>query len=101
MIFVEFVEAIVRVAEKCEIPHCVLDEFTWGDDEIDPEMRETYASRDLITKLEAFLLFMVKGNLPNSHYAKMIKSWEDLQDAGIYANDLETGNFNVLNAKRS
>ena len=36
MIFVEFVEAIVRVAEKCEIPHCVLDEFTWGDDEIDP-----------------------------------------------------------------
>ena len=43
MIFVEFVEAIVRVAEKCEIPHCVIDEFTWGDDEIDPEMRETYA----------------------------------------------------------
>lgn len=25
MIFVEFLEAIVRVAEKTEIPHCVID----------------------------------------------------------------------------
>ena len=73
MIFVEFVEAIVRVAEKCEIPHCVLDEFTWGDDEIDPEMRETYASRDLITKLEAFLLFMCNGCLPKIHFTKIQK----------------------------
>ena len=23
MIFVEFLEAIVRVADKCEIPHCI------------------------------------------------------------------------------
>lgn len=43
MVFVEFLEAIVRVAENCEIPHCITDEFTWGVDEIDPQMRETYA----------------------------------------------------------
>ena len=30
MIFVEFLEAIVRVADKAEIPHCVRDEFVWG-----------------------------------------------------------------------
>jgi len=34
MVFIEFLEAIVRVAEKTEIPHCVIDDFTWGEDEI-------------------------------------------------------------------
>ena len=66
MFFVEFLEAIVRVAEKAEIPHCRLDEFTWGSDEIDPEMRETYSKRDLVTKLEAAIMFLIRGSLPYS-----------------------------------
>lgn len=64
MTFVEFLEAIVRVAEKTEIPHCLIDEFNWGVDEIDPDMRDSYAKRDLVTKLEALLFFLMKGNLP-------------------------------------
>ena len=54
--FVEFLEAVVRVADKTEIPHCVIDEFTWGVDEIAPEMRETYGNRETVTKLEAFIM---------------------------------------------
>ena len=63
MVFVEFLEAIVRVADKTEIPHCVIDEFTWGVDEMVPEMGATYAKRDTVTKLEAMIMFLIRGNL--------------------------------------
>ena len=100
MTFVEFIEAIVRVADKAEIPHIINDEFTWGDDEIDPEMRESYASRNIIQKLEALIMFLCKGNLPPYHFTKLLKSWEELREAGVYANDLDTGSF-ALNGKRT
>ena len=76
MVFVEFLDAVVRVADKAEIPHCVLDEFTWGADEIEAEMRETYGSRDLVTKLEALIMFLIRGNLPITVYMKHLKTME-------------------------
>ena len=63
MLFIEFLEAVVRVADKAEIPHCVHDEFTWGVDEIAPDLRIYYAQRDISTKLEAFMMFLILGNL--------------------------------------
>ena len=77
MAFVEFLEAIVRVAEKTEIPHCKLvslqspfltstcvqDDYIWGVTEILPENREIYAKRDIVVKLEALIFFLIKGNL--------------------------------------
>lgn len=42
MTFVEFLEAIVRIADKTEIPHCLIDGFEWGVDEVDPDMRSSY-----------------------------------------------------------
>ena len=96
MVFVEFLEAVVRVADKTEIPHCICDEFNWGVDEIAPEMREVYGRRDLVTKLEAFLMFLIRGNLPMAAYTKYVKTLEEFKGAGLYANDLDTGPL-VLN----
>ena len=100
MIFVEFLEAVVRVANKAEIPHCIIDEFTWGVDEVAPEMRESYASRDIVIKLEAFILFLIAGNLSLSAYTKYVNNLEEYRSLGLYANDLDIGNLN-LNIKRS
>ena len=91
MVFIEFLEAVVRVADKTEIPHCVIDDFTWGVDEIAPEMRETYAKRDTITKLEAFIMFLIRGNLSYAAFTKYLGTLEEYKGAGLFANDLETG----------
>lgn len=48
MNFVEFLEAIVRVADKTEIPHCVIDEHEWGIDEVSCDKRKEYAKRGII-----------------------------------------------------
>lgn len=74
MLFVEFLEALVRVAENTEIPHCVTDEFNWGVDEIDPLLRETYAKRDLVTKLESCIMFVIAGNLSAGAFKKHLKT---------------------------
>ena len=63
-------------------------------------MRESYAARDIITKLEGFLMFLIRGNLPYSQYTKYLTALEEYKGAGLYANDLDTGAMN-LNAKRS
>ena len=100
MTFVEFLDAVVRVAEKVEIPHCVSDEFEWGEMEIEPEARDRYAKRDLITKLESLIMFMIKGSLPATSYAKYLKTLAEYADAGLWANDLDVGNVN-LNQKKT
>ena len=63
-------------------------------------MRETYAKRDVVTKLEALIFFMMKGNLPTSHYTKYLKLLEEYKGAGLWANDLDTGSFS-LNQKKN
>ena len=63
-------------------------------------MRSVYASRDIVTKLEAFIMFLIKGTLPVSHYAKYLINMEEMKASGLYANDLDTGNLK-LNDKRS
>lgn len=100
MVFVEFLEAIVRVAENCEIPHCITDEFTWGVDEIDPQMRETYAQRDLVTKLESCIMFVIAGNLSHAAFKRHLKVQAEFIGAGLWANDLDIGSFD-LNQKKS
>lgn len=69
-------------------------------DEIAVEMRETYAQRDIITKLEGFIMFLIRGNLPYTHYTKYLTMLEEYKGAGLFANDLDTGSMN-LNSKRS
>lgn len=100
MVFIEFIEAVVRVSDATAIPHCVIDEFTWGEDEVVPEMRAKYAARDTVTKLEAFIMFLIRGTLPYSHYTKYLAKLEEMKASGLFANDLDTGLLN-LNAKRS
>ena len=79
----------------------VQDEFTWGVDEILPEMRETYANRETVTKLEALMMFLIRGNLPYSYYKKYVDNLLEFKGAGLYANDIDRGNFTNLNAKRN
>ena len=45
-------------------------------------------------------MFMIKGSLPPQFYTKYLKTLEDYKDAGLWANDLDIGNF-ALNAKKS
>ena len=63
-------------------------------------MRETYAQRDMVTKLEAFIMFFIRGNLVYSAYTKYLKTFEESKDSGIFANDIEFGSLK-LNAPRS
>ena len=62
-------------------------------------MRTTYGSRDLTVKLEALIMFLIRGSLPYSTYQKHLKTVEEFKGAGLYANDLDTGSF-ALNQKR-
>lgn len=63
-------------------------------------MRETYSKRDIVTKLEAFIMFLINGNLTSAAYNKYISSLEEYKSMKIYANDIDTGNLN-LNTRRS
>ena len=63
-------------------------------------MRETYAQRDIVTKLEAFIMFFIRGNLVYSAYAKYLSKLEESKDSGIFANDIDVGSLK-LNAPRS
>lgn len=45
-------------------------------------------------------MFLIKGNLPVAAYQKYVKTLEEFKDAGLWANDLDIGNFN-LNQKKS
>lgn len=69
-------------------------------DEVAPDMRESYAKRDIVFKLEAFILFLISGNLSHSTYTKYVASLAEYKGMGLFANDLDTGNLN-LNVKRS
>ena len=68
MVFVEFLDAVVRVADKAEIPHCVLDEFTWGADEIEAEMKKANLARRM------YLLEAHKA-LKHRPYARVFKNF--------------------------
>ena len=100
MAFVEFLEAVVRVACKIEIPHCVIDEFTWGLDEISQDMRETYAKRETVFKLESLILFLVKSNLNNQAYNKYVNIIEENRNSNLCSNDIVAGSLNV-NSRRN
>jgi len=91
MVFIEFIEAIVRTSDKTEIPHCVIDEFSWGESDILPEMRDTYAKRESVIKLESFIMFLIRGNLSYAAYTKYLNTLEEYKTAGLFANDIDTG----------
>jgi hypothetical protein len=59
MTFVEFVEAIVRVAQKCEIPHMVDDEYIPNETEVFPEHKVEWATRPLNVKIESLILLLI------------------------------------------
>ena len=63
-------------------------------------MRVSYGKRDIVIKLEALILFLIKGNLNILIYQKHVKTIQEFKEAGLYANDLDTGSF-ALNAKRA
>ena len=72
MTFVEFLEALVRVAERLEIPSLVDDEGVTVNDDIDQETRDIYAKRDLPKKVESLILFLIKVHRPRD-YNKHVK----------------------------
>ena len=63
-------------------------------------MREVYSKRDTVTKLEAFIMFFIRGNLPYFAFTKYLKTLEEMKVSGLYANDINHGNLK-LNAPRS
>ena len=96
MTFLEFIEAIVRVAENLEIPNILFDEDTFIGMELDEAQKDTYSKRELHEKLEAFILYLVKVHLKASEYRKhcmMVKDYKEEED--IWANDIEVGNMRL------
>ena len=63
MIFVEFVEALIRVADKLEIPHVLDDGLDPRLDEISAANKTRFGSRSLPEKVEAFVLLLMKTHL--------------------------------------
>lgn len=63
MIFVEFVEAVIRVADKLEIPHVIDDGLDPRLDEIPASSKANYAARSTPEKVEAFVLLLMKTHL--------------------------------------
>ena len=90
MTFVEFLEALVRVAERLEIPNLVDDEGTNIVDDYEQEIRDTYAKRDLPKKVESLILFLIKKYRPRD-YNKHVKTMNNLKEDMVWANDIETG----------
>jgi hypothetical protein len=65
MTFVEFLEAVVRVAQKLEVPNLINDGFEPAEDEIEEEKRNEYANRPLEVKLESLILLLIRHQMPN------------------------------------
>ena len=90
MTFVEFIEALVRVAERLEIPNLIDDEMATTLDEVEEGQREVYAKRDLSKKVESLMFFLIKTYLPKE-YKKHVASVQECKDKMVWANDIETG----------
>ena len=87
MTFVEFIEALVRVAERLEIPNLIDDEIT---DEIEEAQRMVFAKRDLPKKVESLMLFLIKAYKPKE-YKKHVQMVQECKEKMVWANDIETG----------
>ena len=96
MQFIEFIEAVVRVAENLEIPHLVDDPDTQAGMEIEPEKAAEYAQRELHVKVESLILYLAKAHLKGAEgrkYVAAIREYREEED--IWANDIETGPMRV------
>ena len=92
MTFVEFLEALVRVAERLEIPNLMRDEGSFIGKELSPEEAEEYAERPLHQKVESLILFLAKQNLKAAEYQRHCLTLKEYQaEKDIWANDIDTG----------
>jgi len=62
-------------------------------------LRASYKDRDIVTKLEAFIMFLIRGTMSYGAYTKYLANLEAMKTSGLFANDLDTGNLK-LNDKR-
>ena len=96
MTFIEFIEAVVRVAEKVEIPNLMTDQGSLVGMEIDEKQKEVYAKRPLASKVESFVLYLAKVNLKPPDYGRLCQRIRDFrEDDRIRANDIEIGNMRM------
>ena len=63
MILVEFIEALIRVADKLEIPHVIDDGLDPRLDEISAAHKAKFGARSLPEKVESFVLLLMKTHL--------------------------------------
>ena len=97
MTFVEFIEAIVRVAEKLEIPNLIEDEEVFIGMEMTDEQRDEWGSRELPEKVTSLILYLVKTHLTSKEYKKHCAMLGDYKEEAeeIYANDIELGSMKL------
>ena len=97
MNFIEFIEAMVRVAQNLEIPHLLYDEDSFVGMELEVEQREVYEQRELHQKVESLILYLVRVHLPRNEFRKycaILKAYKEEED--IWANDIESGNLRAV-----
>ena len=93
MNFVEFLDAIVRVAENMQLPH-IIDDADILETEILPDGK-SWGSRALPYKLESLILILCKTNLGAKTFEKYIKEWQEYKDSGLYANNIDAGQLKL------
>ena len=72
MTFVEFVEAICRVADKLSIPNLIEDHIE-PEDWTNPTKIKEWGQRDFSMKIESFLLVLNKNCLGNDKFLEETK----------------------------
>lgn len=97
MNFAEFIEAICRVADKLAIPHLIedqllLQERTWEDVVVDPELVQEFSERPLSYKIESFLLQLARSGVSerflHSEAVPTLQFFKSEECAHIRANDI-------------
>ena len=92
MNFVEFTEALSRVADKLSIPNPRIDEVD-PEEPPDPVVIRQWGRRPLSEKIEAFLLTCAQNCLGKKAFDDALTTLEAfLELENIYANDIEITN---------
>lgn len=95
MTFVEFVEAIGRIAQQLEIPHPIDDEKFNFPDDITPEDRAKWHKKPLHAKIEALLLMIAMNVLGDGAYDKHVDVMQKYKKNVTHANMIATGSLKL------
>lgn len=95
MTFLEFLEAVGRVAEQMAIPHPEEDAQPIDDDDITDEQRDVYRAKPLHTKIEILIYQIAKNCLTGAQFRQHQNIVKQYKKAKIHPNNIDVGNLKL------